>query len=119
MNQVHTLAVQEYMPDSLRISNRTGRLFYVTVWIAGMDYDNEAFEDAQDEDYEDQEASDDESNDEILGEDYYDEMTLDEIYEAEQFELNNIQEDDPEPEGNKQNKVAMNADEIQERMKNQ
>ena len=59
------------MPDGLKISNRTGKLFYDSdAWIAGVDYDNEAFEDSQDEDYEDQQASDDESNDEILGEDY-------------------------------------------------
>ena len=41
-------------------------------------------------------------------------MTPDEIYEAEQFELNHIQEDDPEPEGNNENNVEMNADEIQD-----
>jgi hypothetical protein len=93
MNQVHALAVQENMLDGLKISNRTGQLFHDSAWIAGVDYDNEAFEDAQDEDYEDQDTSDDESKDEILGEEDYDEMTPDEIYEAEQLELNNnIQE---------------------------
>ena len=108
MNQVHALAVQENMPDGLKISNLTGQLFYDSAWIAGVDYEIEAFEDAQDEDYEDQHASsDDESNYEILGEEDYDhEMTL---------ELNNnIQEDDPEPEGNNENNVEMNADEIQD-----
>ncbi len=100
---------------SAKISNRTGELFYDSAWIAGVDYDNEAFEDAQDEDYEDQNASDEESNDEILGEEDYDEMTPDEIYEAEQLELNNkIQEDDPEPEGNNENNIEMNANEIQD-----
>ena len=67
-----------------------------------MDYDNEAFEDAQDEDYEGHQASDDESNDELLGEDY-DEMTPDEIYEAEQLKLNN-----------NENNIEMNSDEIQD-----
>ena len=78
--------------------------------------DNKAFEDAQDEDYEDQHAGYDESNDEILGEEEkYDEMTPDEIYEAEQLKLNNnIQEDDPEPEGNNENNIEMNADDIQD-----
>jgi hypothetical protein len=75
------------------------KYFYDSAWIVEVDYDNEAFEDAQDEDYEDQQASDDESNDEILGEDY-DEMASDELYEEQQFELNNIQDDDTEPEGN-------------------
>ena len=60
-----------------------------------------------------QASEDEESNDEILGEDY-DEMSPDEIYKAEQLELNNIQEDEPEPEGNNENNFAMNADEIQD-----
>jgi len=42
-------------------------------------------------------------------------MTPDEIYEAEQLELNNnTQEDDPEPEGNNENNIEMNSDEIQD-----
>ena len=41
-----------------------------SAWIAGVDYDNEAFEDAQDGDYDDEQASDDESNNELLREDY-------------------------------------------------
>jgi hypothetical protein len=134
MNQVHALAVQENMSDGLKISNRTGQLFYDSAWIAGVHYDNEAFEDAHDEDYEeqdasdneafedahdedygDQDASDDESNDEILGEEDYDEMTPDEIYEAEQLELNNnIQEYDHEPEVNNEINIEINADEIQD-----
>jgi len=48
MNQVHALAVQENMSDGLKISNRTGQLFYDSAWIAGVDYDNEAFEDTHD-----------------------------------------------------------------------
>ena len=98
------------MPDGLKISNRREQLFYVSAWIARVDYDNEAFED---ESYEDQQASDDERNVELLVEDY-DEMALDEINEAEQFELNNIQEDDPEPECNNENNFEMNAGEIQD-----
>jgi hypothetical protein len=104
------------MPDGLKISNQTGKLFYDSAWIAGVDYGNEAsFEDAQDKDYEDQQACGDETNDEILGEEDYDEKTPDEIYEAEQLELyNNIQEDDPEPECNNENNIEMNLDEIQD-----
>ena len=66
IEQVHALAVQENMRDVLKISNRTGQLFNNSAWIAGVDYDNEAFEDAKDEDYEDQQASDGESHDELL-----------------------------------------------------
>jgi hypothetical protein len=57
INQVHALAVQENMPHGLKISNRTGQFFYDSAWIAGVDYDNEAFEDAQDEDYDDQQQA--------------------------------------------------------------
>jgi hypothetical protein len=114
INQVHTLAEQEKMPDGPKISNRTGQLFMIVVWNAGVDYDNETFKDAQDEDYNQQQASDDNSNEKLLKRDY-DEMAPDEIYEApEQFELDNIQEDDPEPDGNNENNVEMNADEIKD-----
>ena len=43
INQVHALAVQENMPDGLKISNRTGQLFNDSAWIAGVDYGNKAF----------------------------------------------------------------------------
>ncbi len=40
-------------------------------------------------------------------------MALDEIFEIEEFENVNIQEDDLKPEGNNDNNVEINADEIQ------
>ena len=70
MNQVHALAVQENKSDGLKILNRTGQLFYDSVWIAGVDYDNEAFEDAHNEDYEDQDASDSDAFEDAHDEDY-------------------------------------------------
>jgi hypothetical protein len=33
------LAVQENMPDGLKMSNRTRQLFYDSAWIAGVDYE--------------------------------------------------------------------------------
>ena len=52
------------MPDSLKISYRTGKRFYGRAWNAGgVDYGNESFEGAQDKDYNDQQqASDNYSN---------------------------------------------------------
>ena len=41
-------------------------------------------------------------------------MALDEIFEIEEFENVNIQEDDLKPEGNNDNNVEINADEIQD-----
>ena len=49
---------------------RDNYFMIASAWIAGVDYDNEAFEDAQDGDYDDEQASDDESNNELLREDY-------------------------------------------------
>ena len=42
------------MPKGLKIENRTGQTFYNTAWIAGVDYDAEAFDDEFEEDYEDE-----------------------------------------------------------------
>jgi hypothetical protein len=58
-----------------------GQLFYESAWIAVVDNNNEAFEDAQDDQWQ---ASDDESNDKSLNK-YYDEMALDEIHEEDEF----------------------------------
>ena len=58
-----------------------GQLFYESAWIAVVDNNNEAFEDAQDDQWQ---ASNDESNDKSLNK-YYDEMALDEIYEEDEF----------------------------------
>lgn len=78
-----------------------------------MDYNNEAFEDSQDEDYNDQQqASVDDRKDKLLEEDY-DEMAPDEVHEAEGFEQI-TQEEDPEPEGDNNDNVVINADEIQD-----
>ena len=41
-------------------------------------------------------------------------MSPDEVYEAEEFEQVNIQEEDPEPEGDNDDNVVINADEIQD-----
>ena len=77
-------------------------------------YENEAFEDAQDEDYNyRQNASDNDGNDKLLERDW-NEMAPDEIYEAVEFEQVNIQDDDPEPESDKDDKIETNAYEIQD-----
>ena len=80
IKQVHTLAEQEGMPDGLKIENRTGQLFYDAAWIAGVDYNEEDFDDQFEEDYnnEDSERDDDE-----LAEHQFDEVDPDEITDVE------------------------------------
>ncbi len=80
INQVHALATQEQMPKGLKLANRTGQLFYDTAWIAGVDYDEEAFEDDQDEDY-DTEDDDDNDAEAEADEVDLDDMTQDEVEE--------------------------------------
>ena len=67
IQQVHALAEQEGMPKGLKISNRTGLIFYDTAWIAGVDYadDGNGNEDDNEDnaDDEEDELSSDEDND--------------------------------------------------------
>jgi hypothetical protein len=48
---IHTIAKQDGMPRGLKISNCYGTVLFDSSWIAGVDYDNEQFED---EDYDDE-----------------------------------------------------------------
>jgi hypothetical protein len=86
IKQFHTIADQEGMPEGLKIANRTGQIFYDTAWIAGVDYDEEAFDDEFEEDYEDEDS---ERNDDDLPNGQFDEVDPDEI-----TEVDNIQDDD-------------------------
>ncbi|KAG7371066.1 reverse transcriptase RNA-dependent DNA polymerase [Nitzschia inconspicua] len=67
---VHQLAEDQGMPPGLKITSRNGPLLYDSAWIAGVDYDEEAFEDEDDETYkesdDDQSASNDEMNPETI-----------------------------------------------------
>ncbi len=51
ITHVHVLAALEQVPEGLKMSNRTGKVFYDSAWIAGVDYNNEPFEDDRDKDY--------------------------------------------------------------------
>ena len=68
------------MPTSLKLMSRYGHALYDATWIAGVDYDEELFEDddyKNDSDMSDK-NSDEDSDDDDLGEDF-DEMDRDEI----------------------------------------
>ena len=63
IKQVHTIAEQEDMPAGLKIKNRTGQVFYESEWIAGVDYDEEEFDDELDQDdYKDDDSDRDDDN---------------------------------------------------------
>jgi hypothetical protein len=48
IKMVHRNAEQDGMPKGLKITNRTRQVLYNSTWIAGVDYDEDEFED---EDY--------------------------------------------------------------------
>ena len=71
INQVHALAVLDGMPEGLKIKNRTNNIIFDSAWIAGVDYDEEEF---NDDDYEDEEEGDIQEEEEM-----YDEMDENEL----------------------------------------
>ena len=81
------------MPTGLKIMSRYGHVLYDATWIAGVDYDEELFED---DDYENDSAmsdknSDEDSDDADLG-DEFDEMDTDEIAGLVQEPIGQIEE---------------------------
>lgn len=107
IKQVHALALQEQMPTGLKLANRTGHLFYDTAWIAGVDYDEDAFEDEQDEDYntEDEESTEDETE---VDEVDLDDMTQDEVEE----ETINFEEESNPSNGNEEEEQIPEEEEV-------
>ena len=47
IKMVHLIAEQDGMPKGLKITNRTGQVLYDITWIAGVDYDENEFEDEE------------------------------------------------------------------------
>jgi hypothetical protein len=74
IKQVHALAVLDDMPLGLKITNRANNVIFDTAWIAGVDYDEEEFDDDNYE--EDIDDNDDYNEDE---EENYDEMDANEL----------------------------------------
>jgi hypothetical protein len=69
IQRVHAIADEEEMPNGLKIVSKDGTILYDSAWIAGVDYDDEAFDD---EDYE-YEGSDDDDDDDMDDDDDPDE----------------------------------------------
>jgi hypothetical protein len=97
IRQVDTIATQEDVPVGLKIKNRTGQVFYDSAWVAGVDYDAEAFEDDLDhEDYEEYEEEidwNDDGNEVDYEEVDWDEATIQDSVDA--SEHNDDDDEDP------------------------
>jgi hypothetical protein len=74
IKQVHALAVLDGMPEGLKITNRANNVIFDTAWIAGVDYDEQEFDD---EDYDKEEENEDKDDDD--DEDHYDKMDENEL----------------------------------------
>jgi hypothetical protein len=71
IKQVHALAELEEMPRGLKITNRANQVIFNSAWIAGVDNDEELFDDDIDDDYDEE---DDGGENENENDDHYDEM---------------------------------------------
>jgi hypothetical protein len=70
IKMVHSIAEKDGMPKGLKITNYTGDILYNSTWIAGVDYDEDKYEDEDSDD-----SDDDDDEDDML----YDEMDPDAI----------------------------------------
>jgi hypothetical protein len=77
IKMVHRIAEQEDMPKGLKITNHTGQVLYNSTWIAGVDYDEDEFEDEDYDPNSDEDDSDDSNDEDDDDEDIYDEMDPD------------------------------------------
>jgi hypothetical protein len=60
IKMVHLIAEKHGMPKHLKLTNHPGQVLYNRTWIAGVDYDEDKFED---EDYDPNSDEDEDSND--------------------------------------------------------
>ena len=107
--QVHRIAEREGMPKGLKVHNRFGTLLYDSAWIAGVDYNEEQFDDDDyDEQYDEQGTpieQDEVENeqDEELEEELYDEIDQNEIDDIANNDDEEIVQDDEDDEANPTN----------------
>jgi hypothetical protein len=107
IKQVHALAVLDEMPEGLKITNRANNVIFDTAWIAGVDYDEQEFDD---DEYDKEEENEDNNDDDY--EDHYDEMDENELANILQ-QPNEHQEahepEDPEAPENKEHDIVFEA----------
>jgi hypothetical protein len=109
IKQVHALAELNEMPADLKITNRANQVIFNSAWIAGVDYDEDLFDD--DDHNEEEDGDDNEDNEDEENYDEMDENDLaDIIQQPNEFQV-------PHETENEHNFVfeeASNAEELQE-----
>ena len=110
IQQVHLWAEREGMPKGLKIESKTGKRLYDSTWLAGVDYDAQAFEeedDIYDDDYIDNQNQHDIDivrDDDSLGDNLYDTINDEELQELGEITDQNHKKDQNENnENNKEN----------------
>ena len=108
--QVHRIAEREGMPKGLKVHNRFGTLLYDSAWIAGVDYNEEQFDDDDyDEQYDEQgnpmeqDEAIENDQDEELEEPLYDEIDQNEIDDIANNDNEEIIQDEEDDEANPTN----------------
>jgi hypothetical protein len=79
IKMVHRIAEQDGMLKGLKITNHTRQVIYNSTWIAGVDYDEDEFEDEDYDPYSDKDEESDDSDDDDDDQDMYDKMDPDAI----------------------------------------
>jgi hypothetical protein len=108
VKQVHALAELDKMPRGLKITNRADHVIFNSAWIAGVDYDEELFDDDIDDDY-DKEENDEDNENENENNDQYDEMD-----ENDMADILQQPNDVPQETGNEQEIVFEEANDDEE-----
>ena len=101
MRQVHTIATTERMPPGLKIENKQGQLLYNSAWLAGVDYDQQQFND-DDDIYDDDFVQPEEDNKNNIDK-LEDELDLNDIEEDRYFNRNNANSNDNDNDDNNNN----------------
>ncbi|KAG7350725.1 reverse transcriptase RNA-dependent DNA polymerase [Nitzschia inconspicua] len=121
---VHTLAENQGMPRGLKISSRTGPILYDSAWIAGVDYDEEAFDEYDDDTYNDDDKyeeensadtdSEEENSADTDSDNEHESMDPNDIYEFAHQEQHEHEDDESNPSTVEQNDSDSEQEQEQE-----
>jgi hypothetical protein len=90
IKEVETLAESQNMPKGLKIQNKSGHVLFDSTWLAGVEYDEEEFDD---DDYSEEHDANQDTDDDELDRDEYEDEDYD-IDDPNQLEENHNDEDD-------------------------
>ena len=111
IKQVHEIAKRENMPKGLKIQNRTNVVLFDASWTAGVDYDNDLFEEqVEDEDYDSDMSSTETEN---LESEEMDDNELGDILE-EQYIVQKVAEENEHEENEHEPREVEHEEEIQQ-----